>query len=38
MRLDHVLVSPQISVDDVTLVTIPGSDHRAVVARLAVSR
>ncbi|WP_455834641.1 endonuclease/exonuclease/phosphatase family protein [Pseudarthrobacter siccitolerans] len=34
--LDHVLVSPGIEVMDFDVVTLPGTDHAAVVARLAV--
>src|SRR3954454_9184207 len=34
MRLDHVLVSTGLGVRDVDVVEIPGTDHRAVVARL----
>ena len=33
--LDHVLVSPGIKVTDFDVVTLPGTDHAAVVARLA---
>ncbi|MEM7743833.1 MAG: endonuclease/exonuclease/phosphatase family protein [Pseudomonadota bacterium] len=32
--IDHVLISPDLSVEDVHTVAIPGSDHRGVVARL----
>ena len=35
-RLDHVLVSPGIEVLAVRAVTVPGTDHKAVVARLQV--
>ena len=34
--LDHVLVSPGIEVTDFDVVTLPGTDHAAVVARLEV--
>lgn len=34
LRLDHVLASPPVAVDDVRVVDVPGSDHRALVARL----
>ncbi len=34
LRLDHVLVSHPVRVDDVRVLVVPGSDHRAVVARL----
>ena len=34
--LDHVLVSPGIEVTDFDVVTLPGTDHAAVVARLAL--
>ena len=34
LRLDHVLASQPVQVDDVQVLVIPGSDHRAVVARL----
>jgi endonuclease/exonuclease/phosphatase family metal-dependent hydrolase len=36
--LDHVLVDPRIGVAGVDLVAVHGSDHRAVVAELVVSR
>lgn len=34
LRLDHVLVSERVDVQDLEVLTIPGSDHRTVVARL----
>jgi endonuclease/exonuclease/phosphatase (EEP) superfamily protein YafD len=37
MRLDHVLVSAGFGVRDVSVVQIPGTDHRAVVARLTMT-
>jgi len=35
MRLDHVLVSAGFAVRDVAVLTLPGTDHRAVVARVS---
>jgi len=37
MRLDHVLASPAFAVRDVAVVQLPGTDHRAVVARLTLA-
>jgi endonuclease/exonuclease/phosphatase family metal-dependent hydrolase len=37
MRLDHVVVSTGFGVRDVDVVEIPGTDHRAVVARLTAT-
>jgi endonuclease/exonuclease/phosphatase family metal-dependent hydrolase len=37
MRLDHVLVSAGFGVRDVSVVQLPGTDHRAVVARLTTA-
>jgi endonuclease/exonuclease/phosphatase family metal-dependent hydrolase len=37
MRLDHVLVSAGFGVQDLDVVEIPGTDHRAVVARLTAT-
>jgi endonuclease/exonuclease/phosphatase family metal-dependent hydrolase len=36
LTLDHVLVDPQVGVASLTLVPIPGSDHRAIVAELVL--
>lgn len=36
MTLDHILVPPLLKVRRVTVHTIPGSDHRAVIAELVV--
>ncbi|MFI7586751.1 endonuclease/exonuclease/phosphatase family protein [Spongisporangium articulatum] len=36
-RLDHVLVTPQVRVDDARVTGVPGTDHRAVVVRLALT-
>jgi endonuclease/exonuclease/phosphatase (EEP) superfamily protein YafD len=38
LRLDHVLASREFAVPDVTVVRLPGSDHRAVVANLVLTR
>jgi endonuclease/exonuclease/phosphatase (EEP) superfamily protein YafD len=38
LSLDHVLVDPRITVAAVDLVTVAGSDHRAVVAELVLPR
>jgi endonuclease/exonuclease/phosphatase (EEP) superfamily protein YafD len=37
MRLDHVLVSAGFAVQDVSVVELPGTDHRPVVARLTTT-
>ena len=34
LTIDHVLVDRQVRVEDVTVVNVPGSDHRAVIAQL----
>lgn len=34
LTLDHVLVDPRIAVDDLQVVSVPGTDHRALVADL----
>jgi endonuclease/exonuclease/phosphatase family metal-dependent hydrolase len=36
LALDHVLVDPRIAVASVELVSVSGSDHRAVVAELVL--
>ena len=36
IAIDHVLVPRRVRVDGVRVLPVPGSDHRAVVARLAV--
>jgi endonuclease/exonuclease/phosphatase (EEP) superfamily protein YafD len=38
MRLDHILVSPGITVSEARTVKIPGTDHRAVLAVLELPR
>jgi endonuclease/exonuclease/phosphatase (EEP) superfamily protein YafD len=38
MRLDHILVSPGITVSEARTVAIPGTDHRAVLAVLELPR
>jgi endonuclease/exonuclease/phosphatase family metal-dependent hydrolase len=38
ITIDHVLADPRVRVEDLTVHTIPGSDHRAVVAVLKVPR
>ena len=37
LQLDHVLVDPRLGVRDTAVVDLPGSDHRAVVARLGLA-
>ena len=37
LQLDHVLVDPWFGVTDTAVVDLPGSDHRAVVARLGLA-
>ena len=36
LSIDHVLVPPDVAVDDVATIKVRGTDHRAVVARLTV--
>ncbi|HWH95918.1 MAG TPA: endonuclease/exonuclease/phosphatase family protein [Baekduia sp.] len=38
ITIDHVLVAPEIGVDDLSVHTVPRSDHRAVIATLRVPR
>lgn len=38
ITIDHVLVDPRMRAEDVSVHTIPGTDHRAVVAALRVPR
>ena len=37
MRLDHILVSPGITVTEARTVAVPGTDHRGVLAVLDLS-
>lgn len=36
--IDHLLVSPDLQVDSLQALTIPGSDHRAIVSQLSIAR